>query len=265
MPEVSEHAAGMFCWVDLATTDTAAAKAFYTQLFGWNANDVPTGESGTYTMLQKNGKAACALYAMDEAMRSRGVPPHWTSYVSVTDVDCTAGKVAELGGTLLAPPFDVMTAGRMAIVQDPTGAVVALWQPKEHHGAEVVGEPGAFCWNELYTNDLEASKNFYGGLVGWITRTMAVGEGHEYTIFQADGRDACGMMEIQEEWGDVPPNWGVYFVVEDCDASMEQAKTLGASAVTSPMDIQNVGRFVLLQDPQGAHFSIIQLKPGATS
>ena len=116
---------GTFCWVDLATTDPAGAKAFYGELFGWEAEDIPAGEAGIYTMLRLDGDEVCALYKMEAERREMGVLPHWLSYVSVEDADVTAAKARELGGTVLGDPFDVLGVGRMAIIQDPTGAVLA--------------------------------------------------------------------------------------------------------------------------------------------
>jgi hypothetical protein len=138
MVEKSKHDPGTFCWVELATSDGAAAKKFYTSLFGWTVDDVPGG-GGIYTMLQKNGKDAGALYQLGP--EQQGVPPHWNSYVCVQSADGTAAVAKKLGGNIIMEPFDIMEHGRMAVVQDPTGAVFSLWQPKGHIGAQVVNEP----------------------------------------------------------------------------------------------------------------------------
>lgn len=262
MTKVEAHTPGMFCWADLATTDPEGARKFYTALFGWDANDVPSGEGGTYTILEKQGKNVCALYAMPDEMRAAGSPPFWQSYVSVQSADEMAEKARQLGARVLAPPFDVMTAGRMAVIQDPTGATLALWEPTEHIGAEVVNEPGALCWNELYTNDPGAAAQFYTQLFGWTPNEMTGATGQPYTEFRGAERSAGGMMQIQKEWGEVPPSWAIYFCVEDCDATLEKAKGLGAKIDMPPMDIENVGKFAVLQDPQGGHFLVIQMAPG---
>jgi predicted enzyme related to lactoylglutathione lyase len=263
MTEVKQHPPGAFCWVDLATTDAQAAKDFYTRLFGWQATEVPVGEAGTYTILGKGGKNVCALYAMTGEMKKQQVPPHWQSYVSVTSADESARKAEELGGTIVAPALDAMEAGRMAVFRDPTGAPLALWQPKQHVGAEVTGEPGTVCWNELYTKDPERASKFYAALFGWAAKSTKSADGQDYIEFRLGDRGVGGMLEIREEWGDVPPHWAVYFAVEDCDATLEQAKSLGGNLEVAPMDIENVGRFAILQDPQGAHFAVIQLKQDA--
>ena len=262
MAEMKEHPPGTFCWVDLATTDAEVGKKFYTDLFGWQSADMPAGE-GVYTMFSKDGKSVCALYSMNDEMRKQGVPPHWQSYVSVESADESAKKAKDLGGTLTMPPFDVMDVGRMAVVRDPTGAMFALWQPKLHIGAQLVNEPGTLCWNELDTKDVEAAAKFYAGLFGWTTKTIPGAMAQEYTEFYQGDKPAGGMIQIQDDWGPVPPHWAAYFAVEDCEASFEKAKGLGAKVFVPPTDIKDVGQFAVLEDPQGAHFAVIQLLEGA--
>jgi predicted enzyme related to lactoylglutathione lyase len=157
-------------------------------------------------------------------------------------------------------PFDVMEVGRMATIQDPTGAVFSLWQPRQHIGAEVVNQPGAPTWNELATNDTKAAGDFYTGLFGWTTEEMemATGDG-SYTIFKNGDRGAGGMFTITPEMGLMPPNWIGYFAVADCDASLEKAKGLGANVAVPPTDIPGVGRFAVIADPQGAAIAFIKL------
>ncbi len=138
MAEMTEYPPGSFCWVDLATTDVEGAKSFYTKLFGWEAVDVPAGEEGIYTMFAKDGKDVCAVFALDEEMRKQGVSPFWQSYVSVSNVDESSDRVKQLGGNVIMQPFDVMEYGRMAVIQDPIGASLSLWQPKENTGARLV-------------------------------------------------------------------------------------------------------------------------------
>jgi predicted enzyme related to lactoylglutathione lyase len=257
MVEVARHEPGTFCWVELGTSDGEAAKKFYTSLFGWTVNEYPMGEGGTYTMLLKNGKEAGALYPLGP--EQKGVPPHWGSYVAVDSADDAAVQAKKLGATVILEPFDVMQHGRMAVVQDPTGAVFSLWQPNEHRGAQVVNEPGAFCWNELYTTDPKKAADFYMGLFGWTKNARHMDFG-EYVIFEKGGTMKAGMMKTPSEWGPIPPHWLVYFAVDDCDATVAEAKPLGAKAVVEPFDVENVGRMSILADPQGAGFAIIKLK-----
>jgi hypothetical protein len=178
----------------------------------------------------------------------------------VTRADESAAKAKELGGKVLMEPFDVMDQGRMANIEDPTGASFAIWEPKKHTGAEVVNEPGSFCWNELYTTDPKRAGDFYSALFGWSREPMQTPTG-EYTIFKKEDAQAAGMMKIPKEMGPVPPHWLVYFAVDDSDKTAEKAKGMGGKITVPPMDIPNIGRFAILNDPQGADFAVIKLEP----
>jgi predicted enzyme related to lactoylglutathione lyase len=254
-----EYAPGTFCWVELGTLDGDAAKKFYTGLFGWDFTDNPVGPGMVYTMLKLDGKDVGALYQMPSEMTTAGVPPHWMSYVSITSADESAAKAKDLGATLMKEPFDVMTVGRMAVVQDPTGAVFALWQAGTSKGAGVVNVPNSFCWNELATTDTTKAGDFYAGLFGWGKKVQEMGPGFSYTSFMNGDRPAGGMYKPTPEMGEIPPNWLVYFAVDDTDAKFKKATELGANAIVPPADIPGTGRFAVLQDPQGAAFGIIKL------
>ena len=159
MAEFSSHQPGTFSWPELATTDQAAGVAFYRALFGWDLNEQSMGPDGTYSMFLMRGKEVAAAYSMRPEERQGGVPPHWNLYVTVRSADESANRAQELGGKLLAPAFDVMDVGRMAIIQDPTGAVFEVWEPKKHIGAKILNEPGALCWSELTTRDPKAARS----------------------------------------------------------------------------------------------------------
>jgi predicted enzyme related to lactoylglutathione lyase len=247
---------GSFCWAELATTDGPGAKKFYCELFGWEAVDNPIGPGMVYTMLNLNGKSIGALY--DKGDMEKEVPTHWASYISVKSADEIAAKAKALGGTLMKEPFDVMDAGRMTVITDPTGATFCIWEPQKHAGFGVKGEPNTVCWNELLTTDTARAIDFYTKLFGWVANTHGP---MQYTEFMNGDTHAGGMMQIQPHMGPIPPHWGIYFAVEDCDAAFEKATSLGAKAYVPPMTIENVGRFATLGDPQGAAFSIIKLTP----
>lgn len=256
MVRMTTYPHGTFCWVELSTTDTEAAKAFYGSLFGWETEDSPAG-GGVYTMCKKGDVSVAAIQSLQEEMRSQGHPPFWMSYVNVDDVDASAAKAEELGGRILAPPFDVMDVGRMAVVQDPTKAALALWQAASHPGAGIVGEPGALCWNELSTADVETAHAFYTGLFGWTSEKQDMGR-FVYTVFSTAGRQVAGMAPLTPEMGPMPPSWGVSFAVEDVDGDAGRIKDLGGNVVMPPMDFPG-GRFAVASDPQGAFFSIVRL------
>jgi predicted enzyme related to lactoylglutathione lyase len=256
MATITQHAPGTFSWPELATTDQNAARTFYTGLFGWTAEDSPIGEGETYTMLKKGGQPIGALYTQQKEQRAQGVPPHWASYISVENADQSAAQAKQLGGQVILEPFDVMEHGRMAVIQDPTGAVFCLWQAKKHIGAAVLGEPGSMVWNELYTNDTGKAGTFYKKLFGWGEDKMPMPQGGEYTLFKRGDTQAGGMLAISPEMGPVPPNWMVYFGVDDADATVAKATSKGAKVLVPPTDIPNWGRFAILQDPQHAAFAI---------
>lgn len=255
MPEMTSYPPGSFCWADLATTDTEAAKAFYGRFLGWDFEEMPTPAGTPYIMLLRDGKQVCGLYAMGPDRG--GAPPHWRSYVAVASVDAAAATVTRFGGSVLMPPLDALDAGRLAIVQDPTGGVLGLWQGNRHQGAQLWNEPGAICWNEFMTHDLERAGRFFGEVFGWNARlSRSVNEG-PYYILHAGDTEVGGMLRIEPEWGQMPSGWTIYFGVEDCDKSVEAAKGLGAFLLFPVMQIEGIGRFAYLQDPQGAVFAII--------
>jgi hypothetical protein len=194
-----------------------------------------------------------------------GGHPAWMSYFTVESADDTASKARSLGGRLLDEPFDVMDAGRMAVVQDPTGAVFAVWEPRNSIGSEVFGEPGALAWAELYTRDTGAATQFYTELFGWAVNKHPGADGREYTEYHIEDRSAAGMLEIRKEWGEMPAHWAVYLAVADLDATLAQAKGMGATEVMPPMEVEGVGRFVFVQDPQGAYVALMQISASRIS
>ncbi|MGH7527661.1 MAG: VOC family protein [Gemmatimonadales bacterium] len=264
MAVIETHAPGMFCWAELGTTDSAAGKRFYTGLFGWSFKDTPMGPDAYYTMFEIEGKPVAGLYQQDSQQQAQEVPPSWLAYISVESADRMAERTRELGGTVTMEPFDVFDVGRMMLIQDPTGAVVALWEPRSHIGAGVVGEPNTLCWNELSTNDVELAGRFYKDLLGWQPESQQMG-GSRYTYFRNGDRMSAGMMQIAPEWGPVPPRWLTYFAVEDCDGKVAKAQSLGAHVPVPPADVPDVGRFAILEDPQEAMFAIVQLLPTYSS
>lgn len=262
--EIERHTPGMFSWADLGSPDAAASRKFYSELLQVEAMDLADGPDAVYTTLSKNGRLCFAIYQMpDEMAQMMGGRAFWQSYFTVESADESARRIQELGGTLAQEPFNVFDAGRAVVAQDPTGAVFALWEPKNEIGSQVFAEPGALSWNELYTNDTEASSGFYTGLFGWEVTTgpMADGTG-EYTAFMLDGQPAAGMMAIQKEWGEFPSYWSIYFGVEDLDAARERARGLGAREITPELAVPGVGRFIYLEDPQRAHLTIIEIGGG---
>jgi predicted enzyme related to lactoylglutathione lyase len=257
MSEGTKHEAGTPSWADLGTTDSEAAVAFYAGLFGWEAENTPAGPAGTYVMCRLGGKDVVGLYEQDEAMRSRGVPPLWLVYISVDDVAAAAKAVEEAGGTVHAQPFDVAEAGRMALVQDPTGAMFGLWQAGNRAGAEVLHQPGAMDWFELATNDPEKAGTFYEQVLGWTVNAEEF-DGTPYTTCLRGEEPVAGILPAEALPEGVAPNWSLYFAVEDCAATVEKAQQTGGELLFGPHEMPRVGQFAGLRDPQGAAFAVIQ-------
>ena len=257
MGKRERYAPGTFCWVDLATTDPAAAKVFYGDLFGWTAEDMPIGEGAVYTMLRLDGDDVAALYDLPADQREQGVPPYWFHYVSVENADAAAARARELGGTVVAEAFDVFDSGRMAIIQDPTGAMVGAWQPRAHIGARRVNDPGSLTWNDLQTRDPEAAIAFYGGLFGWEAERVEQDGKLVYVILRNAGRGNGGIMPMTEQHGATPPFWLAYFVVASCDAAAARVRELGGDVLAGPRDVPN-GRIAVVRDRQGAAFALFE-------
>jgi predicted enzyme related to lactoylglutathione lyase len=257
--DVASHVPGTFCWVELATTDPKAAVAFYRALFGWDIVEHDMGPEGVYTIFTMRGADVAATAGQQPQERQAGVPPHWNMYVSVASADDAASRATSLGATVLAPPFDVMHQGRMAVLQDPTGAVFQVWEPKAHIGVRILREPGALCWSELTTRDTKAAEAFYTALFGWNAKHSAPAAVMDYTEFSVDGQPAVGMMAMPEGMPpQVPSYWMPYFQVSDLDASTTRAKELGATVMVGPNAIPDGGRFTILQDPQRAVLAMYQ-------
>ncbi len=262
MPEVSSHAPGTFCWVELATPDAEASKKFYSELLGWTWTDMPMSETMVYTMLERNDKYVGALFQIHEEMLAQGMHPHWVCYISTDDVEAATDRVRDAGGNVINEPFDVFTAGRMSVVSDPSGATFGIWQAGEHIGAGLIQEPGFLGWNELYTTDTEGANAFYASVFNWDRTTHQVGpEAEDYHEFTLGEAHVAGMLQIKPHWGEVPPNWGSYFCVEDIEASFQKAQDLGANVIVPVMDESDI-RFCYLQDPQGVYFGLVQVTGG---
>ncbi len=255
MQVVKEYPDGVFCWVDLATTDTEAAKSFYGGLFGWDFEDVPTDMGTTYTMCTIEGKNVVGLSALSPEMQEQGIPTVWSSYVKHSNVDAAAEKITAAGGSLMGPPFDVMDSGRMVAGTDPSGAPFCIWQPKNHIGAQLVNIPNTLIWNELQTRDSAGAKDFYGKVFGWTYDSDPNG----YIMCKADGRIQAGILQMDEEWPpDVPNNWNVYFMIANLDASVAKVSELGGNVMVPPTPAGELGKFAVVQDPQGGVFTIMQ-------
>lgn len=262
MPHIDKHPPGAFCWIELATTDQNAAKSFYGSLFGWAVTDFPMGPNDFYSVFQLEGRDAAAAYTLRLEQRSQGVPPHWMVYVAVDSADEAAKRAARLGAKMLAPPFDVFDVGRMAVLQDPTGAVFSVWQPKRNKGTGIAGVDGTLCWADLSTPDPARASRFYSSLFGW---KMTTGEKDtsDYLHIVNGEEFIGGIPPAKHRNPKIPPHWLPYFLVSDCDQTAARIRQLGGTVHLAPMTLEDVGRWAVLADPQEAVFAIFQQMPHA--
>jgi predicted enzyme related to lactoylglutathione lyase len=263
------------CWVDSTHPDPDAAAAFYGALFGWEFENVmPPESSAKYLIGRIRGGDVAAIGGVPEGMPPMSV---WNTYIQVDDADEAAAKVTAAGGSTLREPFDVMDAGRMAVVADPEGAVFCLWQPRQHKGARVINEHGALNFNGLATGDLEAAEAFYGSVFGW--RVLDMGNfkawalsayGDHLEQLQPGTRQSMADMGaagfedvvagIETLQPGVPPHWSVTFAVDNADEIAQKATELGGKVLAAPFDAPWV-RLTVLSDPQGAQFIASQFVP----
>lgn len=248
MGKRTSYPPGTFSWVDLATTDAAAAKSFYTDLFGWEMDDSDAGGGAIYTTCRIGGDAVCGLFEMSEDRRATGARPNWTSYVTVADADAAAARAKELGGDVIDDAFDVLDVGRMAVLKDAQGAAFAVWRPRTRIGAERVNDVGCLCMNELATTDLEAARSFYGGLFGWTTEVSPEGPS---MVFNGGNINAAFFAAPEG----VPSHWRPCFTVESTEKALERVRKLGGQQLSEPLDIGH-GSIVMARDPHGALFTM---------
>jgi uncharacterized protein len=261
MAEVTRHFPGTFCWVELSTPDTLAASRFYSEMFGWRRSFMPMEDGRFYTTLQLDGKDIGAFQEIYEENVQPDAATGWRLYIATDNVDKSVQKALALGGTLLSPPTDVSDVGRLAVMQDPTGAVFALWQARDHIGAEVINQFGALSWQELVTTDFETARDFYASLFGWQTQTRAAGA-KTYTTFKVKkpAQEAGGIQPSNPTLTNNRSQWLAYFAVEDFEQSIRTAQRLGAKVKAGPNEMPNLGRCATLEDPQGALFSIVSTR-----
>jgi predicted enzyme related to lactoylglutathione lyase len=272
MSERDGYQAGVPCWVASDYPDPEKAVAFYTELFGWEAEETMGANSpGKYYLCRLRGRDVAAV----GSQRGGDAPlvPAWGTYIWVESADDTVARVTDAGGSVIMEPFDLLDAARMAVVADPAGAVFGVWQPGEHRGSRIVNEPGAWAMSQLNTGDPESAKAFYDAVFGWETDTFDMGEG-EISLWRVPGyvggepeqpvsREVVGVMvpiSGDRSPEDVSPHWSVDFWVDDVDAAVDKSAQLGGEVVVSPFHT-SVGRTAVLSDSQGAVFSVSKVGP----
>ena len=277
MPERDGYIPGVPCWIDTNQPDPDAAAEFYGELFGWELENVMSPDADMkYLMARIRGGDVAAISSVPE-----GAPPMamWNTYVAVASADETAKKVKDAGGQVLAEPFDVADAGRMAVCADTDSAMFCVWQAGQHKGARIVNEAGSVNFNGLHTRDVEAAKTFYGAVFGWRTMTLdgaqemwtMPGYGDHLEELNPGIRQRMAEMGAQPGFEDVvaslmaisdetPPHWDVTFAADDADAIAARATELGGSVIVPPTDVP-WARMTVICDPQGATFNATQFVP----
>ncbi|MFJ6483806.1 VOC family protein [Streptomyces sp. NPDC091682] len=249
---------GTPCWIDLMVPDQQAALDFYCDVFGWQG-EVGPAEQGGYSVCTLKGQPVAGIM---KAMNPDGTVPDpmpptaWTTYLATDSLDSTLKSVTDSHGTVMMGPMDVMDLGRMAVIADPTGAVVGLWQAGTFDGAGIVNEHSALIWNELNTPDVPAAAAFYTAVLPVTTTRSEMPGAGEYTEFKVGDRAVGGMMDLAKLPAGVPPHWMPYFHVDSVDEIQAAVVRAGGSVMAPAFDMV-AGRMAVLADPQGGTFSVI--------
>ncbi len=246
---------GRFVWFDANSSDPAATKAFYGELFGWRAEPFDGPSEIAYDVFKAGDAYIGGTSKLDP---QSGAPSHWLTHLEVENVDEAVALTERSGGKIVVPPYDMPTVGRSAIVMDPGGAYFGLFKP-ESEIPDPSMAPNTFVWNELYTGDVDKALKYYEKLAGWTYESFDMGEQGVYHVGGGPEDKWVGLMKFPPNAPEIP-YWQPYVAVADTDASVEKAKTLGGQAIFGPMDIPDVGRFAILQDPTGAMLAIIRFQ-----
>ena len=265
MSERTSYAPGTPCWVDLATPDLDAAAGFYGELFGWKFRRSATDP---YEHISADDKDIGGIVAVDA---SQAIPPHWIGYVATDDIDATLAAVTRNGGKVYVPKTDIPRVGQFAVAADPQGA---MFSPFHYTGEgadqpEPSGPPGPynFCWDELLSSDPAGAETFYRAVFGWEPEHLDMEKFGGYTLLRRPGvtddtggdKSAGGLMKLPE--GLPGSFWLTYIAVENCDATVDKAASLGGKVLMPGTDIPGIGRFAAFLDPQGAAFSVLEPAP----
>jgi predicted enzyme related to lactoylglutathione lyase len=240
-------------WVDLQVSDVVRARAFYGALLGWSFQGGDDPDLGYYTMAQLDGRDVAGLAQLSQ---ESGYPPRWNVFFATDQVDALADRVHALGGKVMVAPMDVLDWGRTAFFADPTCAPFGGWQANRHCGAQVVNQPGAMAWHEVYTRDATQARAFYSNLLGLEGERLQV-PAVEYWTLRKGSQVVCGLMQMTAQFPpEVTSHWNTYFAVGDVDGSYAQAIALGGTQISPPFDTP-LGRVAFLVDPLGAAFCLM--------
>ena len=254
MAQATTMRTNRLAWVDLSSTDAAASRDFYAKLFGWSVEVNEDPQYGGYALARLDGHDVAGI----GPTQSPEQPTVWAVYIGTDDAAALGDKVQAAGGTVMMQAFDVGTQGKMAVFQDPSGAIISGWQPGGM-GTFRQGDANTLGWAELNARGIDKASAFYHDVFGWTDELSSMGEGMgDYHTFKADGESVAGGMEMNPGIpGQVPSYWMPYFNVDDVDAAYQKALGLGAREMVSPADFSG-GRFAIVSDPQGAAFGLLK-------
>lgn len=248
--------AGAPCWIDLMTSDMNRSREFYTALFGWSYEVGDQEKYGGYTTAFKDGKSVAGL--MQSQGEGQGYPDMWSTYLRVDDIAASMAAATNAGAISYMDPMDVPEQGKMAMLGDPSGASIGLWEFGGHTGFQAHEEAGASAWHELHSKDYPAAVSFYQGVFGLQASVTSDTPEFRYTTLTDGDKELAGVMDASGYLPDeVPSNWQVYFQADDVDAAVAKALTLGATVINEAEDTP-YGRLAGLTDCTGAMFKLIQ-------
>jgi predicted enzyme related to lactoylglutathione lyase len=254
---VKGYEPGTPTWADLLSTDMERVTPFYIGLFGWEPTDMPMPDgSGVYRMFTKDGHNIAGLGQQSPQMAEAGMPSVWTVYIG-GDADKAAERAKAAGGQVAMEPVDIADSGRLAVLLDPGGAGIGVWQPNQHRGFGLAGEAGSLVWCEDNTRSFNDCLEFYRSVFDWGADDLP-GQDTRYVVWKHGDEQIGGMLEMDEEhWKGIPAHWMLYFGVDDCDAAANHVTELGGAVEVPPFDIP-YGRISVVSDPTGAHFTIMR-------
>jgi predicted enzyme related to lactoylglutathione lyase len=253
MPTRDTAPIGAPCWVDLMTSDTARARDFYTELFGWGAED-PQAEFGGYFNFAKDGAwIAGGMSTQDDPAR----PVVWSVYLATDDAEKTVATAKDNGAQVIVPPMAVADLGTMFVLTDPGGAAIGGWQPGTHPGFKTFGEANTPSWFELYTRDHQQAVAFYRNVFRWDTEVVSDTDEFRYTVLKGAEGPLAGIADATSWLPEgAPSHWAVYFGTDDADATLKRIEQLGGATVV-PAEDTPYGRLATATDPMGAQFKLV--------
>ncbi|GGV81903.1 hydrolase [Streptomyces griseoloalbus] len=244
---------GAPCWADAMFNDVEEAKGFYGDVLGWTFGGA-SSEFGRYTEAYVDGKAVAAVVP---PMPGQEGTSQWCLYFAARDAAATAARIRDNCGELLMEPMQVGDFGTMCLARDPGGVLFGLWQAGTHEGFGATAEPGAYCWAEVFTREPEKSDEFFPALFSYRSKRLE-GE-RDFRVYDLGERSVLGRMRMTDDFPpEMPPYINVYFTVENCDEAVARATARGGVLRFGPVDTP-FGRIAAISDPQGAHFSVIDI------